>query len=193
TSRRYSNQSHCGYHCEADHGLALSAQRLAIEILTHVFELRSEFLVEAVRSQMVADHSIEFFHLPVIRDLVGTVAVAKSQKDSPRVPNDASELSHGIPLGNVQGIHRIHQTVGEHQHGGLVKMRDQEQEKIFVPELLEVGLSVYEDTLAAISHHRKYPACTHETSPRALSCSVPITVVTVAFFKVVQVSLGIGE
>src|SRR4029078_5117241 len=150
--------------------------------------------MEAISTQMVADHSIKLLHLPMIGDLMRPIAVAEAQKDTQGVSNDGSYLQHGVWVRNIQVICRIHQTIGEHQQGGLVKMRDQKQKKIFVPELFKVCFTIREEALAALSHHREHASGAHEASPGTLlSFSIPVAVVAIAFFKVLQVALGQGE
>src|SRR5512134_1223895 len=113
------------------------------------------------------------------------IPMAEAQKDAQRVTNDGSELSHGISFGHIQVIHRVHETVCQHQQGRLMEVRDQKQEKIFVAELLEVGLAVDKHALAAIPHHRKDTSRAHEPCSRALTfLSVPIAVVAEALFKI---------
>src|SRR5689334_21423790 len=120
------------------------------------------------------------------------VAVTEAEKDAQRVSNDSSELPHRVALSDIQGVHRIDKAVGEHQKGRLMKMRNEEQQKVFMAELLEVCFPVDEYALTAIPHHRKDASGAHEARPGSLlSLSIPVAVVAEAFFKIAEVTLGV--
>src|SRR5690349_22043411 len=112
------------------------------------------------------DHAKQIFRLNMVRDLMEPIPVSEAKEDLQRFAYDSPELPHGDGLTDIQLVHRIQKTVQQHQECGLVEVRDQKQQEVLVPKLIEPGLAVDDEPLAAISHDRKHPSTAHESSPR---------------------------
>ena len=75
-----------------------------------------------------------------------------------------------------------------------MKVGDQKEHKILVPELLETSLPGDQKPLAAVAYFREYPATADEAAPRTLEVFfVPVAVIEITLFKIAQVLFRVWE
>lgn len=67
--------------------------------------------------------------------------MGETQEHAEDLPDDVSEMPDRFQIPWFQPIEGIHEAIRQHEHGGLMKMCDQEKDKILMPELLETRFS----------------------------------------------------
>ena len=103
-------------------------------------------------------------------------------------------IAGAIEIADIQLVDRIHEAILEHEQRRAVKMRDQKEEKVFVPELLEVRLSIDEDPGSPVAHHLKTRPQHMKRVPGAIAVlSRSSTVVAIALFEIAHMAFGVRE
>src|SRR5687768_5458619 len=122
------------------------------------------------------------------------IALGEPKEDAECLANDPSELTHGFRLADIQPVHRIDQAVFQHEQCRPMKMGNEEQQKVFMPELLEVRFAIDEYAGTAVTYHGECAAIAHEPGPWPFSIlPIPVAVVTITPFEIFQMALGIGQ
>ena len=115
--------------------------------------------------------------------------MGEPQKDLGNMFYVAPEDTYGIRMADIETTELRDQPVGEHQQGGLVKMRDQKEQKILVAKLTQhTAFRVSEKRLMGFAYHREIVAVGYQPRVAELMLPrlLPVAIVAIASLEILQ-------
>ena len=86
-------------------------------------------------------HAKQFPYLRVLRDILKPVPMSETKEYAEYLSYHVPEAPDRFQIVRLQPVEGINEAIGQHEHGGLMKMGDQKEHKILVPKLFESRLS----------------------------------------------------
>ena len=133
-------------------------------------------------------------HLALFGNVMEPVAVREAQKAGKAGAYRALEFAHAGRVGNVQIFQRLGEPVRIHQQRRFLKMRNQKQQKMLVPELRQhTAFGVDKKCAVCIAQHQQVVAAAQIARVRRSAAFTPEAVVAKALFKVAWLRFGVGR
>ena len=190
-------QSQHGDDRQAHHRFGLSSDLVAVEVLGHVQDLVAYLVVQHVGSEVTRPQPVQIACQCLVGNLVEPIAVREAQEDFLDVADAALERPYRFDVADVHLRHRDHESIAQHQQRRLLKMRNQAEQEVLVPELAQhPTLLIDAELVVGVDDHRERVAAAHEARIRPVVGAarlLPVPVVAVAGLEIAQEAFRVRQ